>query len=62
MVVYFDDILVYNQSEDHHFEYITQVIKVLEREKFYHKFKKFLFHLRGDILGLRSHSSQDQSG
>jgi len=43
VVVYFDDILVYNQNEDEHLMHLTQVMKTLEEEKLYVNQKKCSF-------------------
>ena len=43
VVVYFDDILVYNQSEREHVDHLKQVFKVLRRQKLYAKIEKCEF-------------------
>jgi len=43
LVVYFDDILVYSESEDEHLMHLTQVMKTLEEEKLYGNLKKCSF-------------------
>ena len=45
MVVYFDDILVYNKSLDEHIEHLRCVLNVLRNEKLYVNFKKCTFCL-----------------
>ena len=43
VVVYFYDILVYNQSEEKHLVHLTQVMKILKKEKLYGNLKKWFF-------------------
>ena len=43
VVVYFDDILVYRQSEDEHLKHLTQVMKILKEEKLYDNLKRCSF-------------------
>ena len=43
MVVYFDDILIYNQSRDIHIDHLRQVCAVLRKERLYANFKKCIF-------------------
>ena len=43
VVVYFDDILVYNKSLDDHVEHLRCVLNVLQNEKLYANFKKSTF-------------------
>ena len=43
VVVYFDDILVFSQNEDEHYEHLRQVIEVLEKEKLFGNLKKCSF-------------------
>jgi len=46
VVVYFEDILGYTQSEEEHLMYLTQVMKVLKQEKLYGNLKKCSFSLK----------------
>lgn len=44
VVVYFDDILVYNTNLDEHIKHLRCVLDVLRCEKLYANFKKYLLH------------------
>jgi len=43
VVVYFDDILIYNKSTGQHLDHLSQVCVVLRKERLYVKPKKFIF-------------------
>jgi hypothetical protein len=43
VVIYFDDILVYNKNLDEHIEYLHCVLAVLRKEKLYANLKKCHF-------------------
>ena len=43
VVVYFDDMLIYNKTEEKHLNYLKQVIQVLKREKLYRNYKSVPF-------------------
>ena len=43
VVVYFDDILIYNQSESEHFEHLRKVLTVLQQNKLYVNLTKCKF-------------------
>jgi len=43
MVVYFDDILIYSQSESDHFEHLRKVLTVLQQNKLYVNLMKCKF-------------------
>jgi len=43
VVAYFDDILIYGKMEKEHRSHLTQIMMVLEREKFHGNLKKFTF-------------------
>jgi len=51
MVVYFDDILIYSENEEEHQSHIPQIMKVLEKEKFFSNLKKFTFSNEVTFLG-----------
>ena len=43
MVVYFDDILVYNHTESEHCDHLRQVLQVLRDAKLYGNLEKCIF-------------------
>ena len=43
LVVYFDDILVYSQSEEDHAKHLRQVLQILSQEKLYGNLEKCHF-------------------
>ena len=43
VVVYFDDILIYNKDEDEHFDHIRMVLEVLRKNELYVNLKKCVF-------------------
>ena len=43
VVVYFDDILIYNANIDLHMQHIHEVLNILRRDKFYAAVKKCVF-------------------
>ncbi len=52
MVVYIDDILVYNNSMEEHMEHLRKVFQRLKENKLYVKFKKCEFEvMEVDFLG-----------
>jgi len=50
MVVYFYDILIYSRSEQEHYQHLTKVIRVLEREKLFSNLKKCTFFVKEVIF------------
>ena len=60
VVVYFDDILVYNKSLDEHVEHLRCVLNVLRNERLYANFKKCTFCLEkvvflGNVVSAKRH-------
>ena len=54
MVIYFDDILVFSQIEEEHYEHLGQVMMILEQEKLHGFLKKcFFFTLKVVFLVFR---------
>ena len=52
MIVYFDDILVFSQIEEEHYEHLGQVMRVLAKEKLYGNLKIYsLFTIEATFLG-----------
>jgi len=43
VVVYFDDILIYNQSEKEHLDHLNQIMMVLDKVKLFGNLKKYTF-------------------
>ena len=43
MLVFFDDILIYNRSWKDHVQHVDRVLKLLQEKKLYEKIFKFFF-------------------
>jgi len=52
LVVYFDDILIYNKMLKQHIDYLNQVCRTLRKEKLYANPKKCAFMI-GQVIFLR---------
>jgi hypothetical protein len=52
VVVYFDDILIYNKSLDEHVEHLKNVLNVLGKECLYANIKKYNFYMEKIYLFL----------
>jgi hypothetical protein len=54
LVIYIDDILVYNNCMEEHVKHLRKVFQRLKKNKFYAKFKKCKFEvMKVDFLGHR---------
>ena len=49
-VVCFDDILIYSRSEQEHYQQLSEIIQVLEREKLFGNLKKYTFFVKEVIF------------
>ena len=45
IVIYFDDILVYNKTLDEHIEHLRYMLNILIKETLYANFKKCTFYM-----------------
>jgi len=45
IVIYFDDILVYNKTLDEHIEHLRYMLNILRKETLYANFKKCTFYM-----------------
>lgn len=45
VLVFFDDILVYNRTWEEHLQHLEEVSKILEEQQFYDKLSKCKFSL-----------------
>ena len=52
IVIYFDDILVYNKTLDEHIEHLRYVLNILRKETLYANFKKCTFYMEKSFFFL----------
>ena len=48
--VYFNDILIYSQTEDEHYNHLNEIMKVLDLEKLFINLKKCTFFTKEAIF------------
>lgn len=52
IVIYFDDILVYNKTLDEHIEHLHYVLNILRKKTLYANFKKCTFYMEKSFFFL----------
>ena len=60
LVVYFDDILIYSKSKEHHMDHLKQVCVTLRTENLYANLKKCSFFTDNVVVSSKGVSANPQ--